>query len=387
MLYADIDEFDPTKHSLKRENLTAMDRWVLSRLNTVIKTVDSLLESLKITEAGRELTAFVDELSNWYVRRCRERYWGKDMTDDKEAAYMTLYTVLDTLSKVIAPFVPFMSEAMYQNITRTVDTSAPESVHLCAYPVCNETLIDRELEAYMGKVLDIVVLGRSARNTANIKNRQPIGEMFVQGAQLPAMYVDIIASELNVKKVTFVTDASSFVTYRVKPQLKTLGPRYGKILPKISAYLAGEGVGNDIVAAHGRGESYEFDVEGTHIVLSKDDVLVDVQKCEGYVTETMNDLAVVLNTTLTDELVDEGFVREIVSKLQTMRKEAGFEVVDHIEVSYDGSDRINSIFERFGGNIASDTLADSVKHGIGGTYTKDWSINGENVTLSVRTVD
>ncbi len=387
VLYADIDEFDPTKHSLKRENLTAMDRWVLSRLNTVIKTVDSLLESLKITEAGRELTAFVDELSNWYVRRCRERYWGKDMTDDKEAAYMTLYTVLDTLSKVIAPFVPFISEAMYQNITRTVDTSAPESVHLCAYPVCNETLIDRELEAYMGKVLDIVVLGRSARNTANIKNRQPIGEMFVQGAQLPAMYVDIIASELNVKKVTFVTDASSFVTYRVKPQLKTLGPRYGKVLPKISAYLAGEGVGNDIVAAHGRGESYEFDVEGTHIVLSKDDVLVDVQKCEGYVTETMNDLAVVLNTTLTDELVDEGFVREIVSKLQTMRKEAGFEVVDHIVVSYDGSDRINSIFERFGGNIASDTLADSVKHGIGGTYTKDWSINGENVTLSVRTVD
>ena len=382
ILYADIDNFDPTRHKLVRENLTPMDRWILSRLNTLIGHVEAYLDDLKMTEAGREMQDFMDDLSNWYVRRCRERYWGKDMTPDKEAAYMTLYTVLKTMALISAPFTPFMSETMYQNMVRTVDKSAPESIHLCDWPKKDESFIDPELEANMAAVLDIVVLGRSARNAANIKNRQPVASMYVQGKALPDMYVSIIADELNVKEVKFVDDASSFISYRVKPQLKTLGPRYGKLLPKINQYLAGEGVGNAVVAAHNRGESYKFDIDGTEISLAAEDVLVSTEENAGFVTVTEHDLSVVLDTNLTPELIEEGFVREIVSKVQTMRKEAGFEVTDHIVLSHHGNSLIEGIFARHGAEIAADTLADSIKLGSAG-YVKDWEINGESVTLGV----
>ena len=382
ILYADIDNFDPTRHKLVRDNLTPMDRWILSRLNTLIGHVEAYLDDLKMTEAGREMQDFMDDLSNWYVRRCRERYWGKDMTADKEAAYMTLYTVLRTMALISAPFTPFMSETMYQNMVRTVDKSAPESIHLCDWPHKDESFIDPELEANMAAVLDIVVLGRSARNAANIKNRQPVASMYVQGKALPDMYVSIIADELNVKEVRFVDDASSFISYRVKPQLKTLGPRYGKLLPKINQYLAGEGVGNAVVAAHNRGESYKFDIDGTEISLAAEDVLVSTEENAGFVTVTEHDLSVVLDTNLTPELIEEGFVREIVSKVQTMRKEAGFEVTDHIVLSHHGNSLIEGIFARHGAEIAADTLADSIKLGSAG-YVKDWEINGESVTLGV----
>lgn len=382
ILYADIDNFDPTRHKLVRENLTPMDRWILSRLNTLIGHVEAYLDDLKMTEAGREMQDFMDDLSNWYVRRCRERYWGKDMTADKEAAYMTLYTVLRTMALISAPFTPFMSETMYQNMVRTVDKDAPESIHLCDWPKKDESFIDPELEANMAAVLDIVVLGRSARNAANIKNRQPVASMYVQGKALPDMYVSIIADELNVKDVKFVDDASSFISYRVKPQLKTLGPRYGKLLPKINQYLAGEGVGNAVVAAHNRGESYKFDIDGTEISLAAEDVLVSTEENAGFVTVTEHDLSVVLDTNLTPELIEEGFVREIVSKVQTMRKEAGFEVTDHIVLSHHGNSLIEGIFARHGAEIAADTLADSIKLGSAG-YVKDWEINGESVTLGV----
>ncbi|MBS5662357.1 MAG: isoleucine--tRNA ligase [Clostridium sp.] len=382
ILYADIDNFDPTRHKLVRENLTPMDRWILSRLNTLMGHVEAYLDDLKMTEAGREMQDFMDDLSNWYVRRCRERYWGKDMTADKEAAYMTLYTVLRTMALISAPFTPFMSETMYQNMVRTVDKSAPESIHLCDWPKKDESFIDPELEANMAAVLDIVVLGRSARNAANIKNRQPVASMYVQGKALPDMYVSIIADELNVKEIRFVDDASSFISYRVKPQLKTLGPRYGKLLPKINQYLAGEGVGNAVVAAHNRGESYKFDIDGTEISLAAEDVLVSTEENAGFVTVTEHDLSVVLDTNLTPELIEEGFVREIVSKVQTMRKEAGFEVTDHIVLSHHGNSLIEGIFARHGADIAADTLADSIKLGSAG-YVKDWEINGESVTLGV----
>ena len=382
ILYADIDNFDPTRHKLVRDNLTPMDRWILSRLNTLIGHVEAYLDDLKMTEAGREMQDFMDDLSNWYVRRCRERYWGKDMTADKEAAYMTLYTVLKTMALISAPFTPFMSETMYQNMVRTVDKSAPESIHLCDWPHKDESFIDPELEANMAAVLDIVVLGRSARNAANIKNRQPVASMYVQGKALPDMYVSIIADELNVKEVRFVDDASSFISYRVKPQLKTLGPRYGKLLPKINQYLAGEGVGNAVVAAHNRGENYKFDIDGTEISLAAEDVLVSTEENAGFVTVTEHDLSVVLDTNLTPELIEEGFVREIVSKVQTMRKEAGFEVTDHIVLSHHGNSLIEGIFARHGADIAADTLADSIKLGSAG-YVKDWEINGESVTLGV----
>ena len=382
ILYADIDKFDPTQHELKRENLTLMDKWILSRLQTLIKTVDDDLENIRITEAGRELQAFVDELSNWYVRRCRDRYWGSEMTDDKEAAYMTLFTVLKTLSLLSAPFVPFMSEAMYQNMVRTVDQTAPESVHLCDFPVADESFIDAELEAGMERVLDIVTLGRAARNTASAKIRQPLAEMFVQGDALTDAETAIVADELNIKKVTFVEDASGFISYQTKPQLRTLGPRYGKLLKKLSAYLAQDGVGDAIVAAHNRGEDYSFDLEGTTVTLGKDDVLVSAQQKAGFVSESDNGVTVVLNTNLTPALIEEGNVREITSKLQTMRKEAGFEVADHITIGYDPASALAALLEKNKAQIASDTLADEVRPTLSG-YEKAWSINGVELTLSV----
>jgi len=383
ILYAEIDGFDPTKHALRPENLTAMDKWVLSRLNTLVKTVDEDLAAIKITEAGRSLSAFTDELSNWYVRRCRERYWGKEMTADKEAAYMTLYTVLKTLTLLSAPFIPFMAEEIYQNLIRSVDAAAPESVHLCDFPAVEESFIDPALEEHMAAVLNIVVLGRAARNAANVKNRQPLGRMYVQGSALPEMYVNIIADELNVKEVNFVSDASAFISYKVKPQLKTLGPRYGKVLPKINAYLQGEGIGDLVVAAHKAGKNYEFDLEGVAVSLAEADVLTEPMQKAGFVSQTERDLSVVLDTNLTAELIEEGFVRELVSKLQTMRKEAGFEVTDHIAVTYAGSERIAAIFAAHGEEIAADTLADSVAAGEAAGYVKEWDVNGEKVTLGV----
>ena len=395
VLYADIDKFDPTKHELVRENLSVMDKWLLSRLNTLIRTVDNYLENLRITEAGRELNRFVDDLSNWYVRRGRERYWGKEMTVDKEAAYMTLFTVLETLSRLTAPFTPFMAEAIYQNIVRTVNNLAPESVHLCAFPICDESFIDAELERSMDEILEVVTLGRSARSLANIKNRQPLSELFVQGVdELPARYTEIIEDELNVKAVRFVKDASSFITYRVKPQLKLLGPRYGKILPKINQYLQGDGIGNAVVAAHAEGRAYEFELETLTVSLNPEDVLVDTVKKEGFASVGDNGVTVVLNTALTDELMldvrltpelmEEGLVREVISKIQTMRKEADFVVTDRIIIGVECGENLLAVLDRNSDEIRRTTLADELTFGIPCGYVKEWDINGEKVALGVK---
>ena len=384
ILYADIDEFDPTKHSLVRENLSVMDKWLLSRLNTLIGTVDDYLDKLRITEAGRELNRFVDDLSNWYVRQGRERYWGKEMTPDKEAAYMTLYTALETLCRLTAPFTPFIAESIYQNIVRSVDDNAPKSVHLTTFPVCDESFIDKELEAGMDSILSIVTLGRAARSLANAKNRQPLSEMFVQGIdELPELYTEIIESELNVKAVRYVKDASAFISYRVKPQLKLLGPRYGKLLPKINAYLQQDGMGNQVVAAHAEGRNFEFELEGTPVSLGEADVLVDIVKREGYASVSDKGITVVLNTTLTTELIEEGLVRELVSKIQTMRKEAGFEVTDKINITLSGSEKVAAIAEKYASDIMGDTLAVSLTVEAPGGYVKNWDINGEEVELGV----
>lgn len=382
VLYADIDEFDPTKHVLREENITVMDKWVLSRLNTLIKTVDSCLEEYKITEAAREMLRFSDDLSNWYVRRCRERFWGSGMTPDKEAAYMTLYTVLETMARLTAPFTPFLAEMIYQNIVRTCDKNAPVSVHLLDFPAYDQSRIDEQAEENMDNVLALCALGRAARNQANIKNRQPLSEILVQGAQLPKMYVNILAEELNVHNVRFVSDASEYISYRVKPQLKTLGPRYGKLLKSISAHLLENS--NEIVKTHAEGRNYEFDLEGEHIVLAPVDVLVETERKEGYASASDNGFTVVLATTLTQELIDEGFVRELVSKVQTMRKEADFNVTDRIVIYHMGNERIADIFDRFGKEICADTLADTIITGVMGGYTKEWDVNGETVTLGVK---
>ena len=384
ILYADIDEFDPTKHSLVRENLSVMDKWLLSRLNTLIGTVDDYLDKLRITEAGRELNRFVDDLSNWYVRQGRERYWGKEMTPDKEAAYMTLYTALETLCRLTAPFTPFIAESIYQNIVRSVDENAPKSVHLTTFPVCDESFIDKELEAGMDSILSIVTLGRAARSLANTKNRQPLSEMFVQGIdELPELYTEIIESELNVKAVRYVKDASAFISYRVKPQLKLLGPRYGKLLPKINAYLQQDGMGNQVVTAHAEGRNFEFELEGIPVSLGEADVLVDIVKREGYASVSDKGITVVLNTTLTTELIEEGLVRELVSKIQTMRKEAGFEVTDKINITLSGSEKVAAIAEKYASDIMGDTLAVSLTVEAPGGYVKNWDINGEEVELGV----
>ena len=385
ILYADIDGFDPTKHSLRRENLSFMDRWVLSRMQTLIRTVDEDLSALKITEAGRELQAFVDELSNWYVRRCRNRYWGSEMTADKEAAYMTLYTVLKELTLVSAPFVPFVSEAIYQNLVRKVETDAPLSVHLCDFPAADETLIDADLEKNMEEVLDIVTLGRAARNNAAMKIRQPLAAMYVQGEPLDEGYCTIVAEELNVKAVSFVDDASSFISYAVKPQLRTLGPKYGKLLGAIRNKMAEPGAGDAIVNAIKADGRFCFDVNGEPVELTEADVLITAVKKEGLVSETDGQVTVVLDTNLTPELIELGFVRELTSKLQTMRKEAGFEVADHIRIGYSGSDKVKAVFEKYAADIAADTLADGVSDALSG-YEKDWDINGEAVRLSVERV-
>lgn len=381
VLYADIDQFDPTKYSLEYDKLPPMDKWILSKLQTLTQYVDDCLEHYKLTEPARAMMDFADDLSNWYVRRSRERFWGKDMPQDKINAYMTLYTVLVTLAKLTAPFTPFMAEAVYDNLVKQVDKNAKESVHMCDWPEYHADWVDKELEENMDLVLRIVVEGRSARNEANIKNRQPIGLMYIKAEkELPAMYVDIISEELNVKKVVFTNDVEEFTSYTFKPQLRTLGKKYGKLVPKIGAYLAAVDGKKFMNTLKSDGKAV-FEVEGTEVELFMEDVLVSTAQTEGFVTQSYNNVTVVMDTKLTPELIEEGFVREITSKIQTMRKEAGFEVTDRIAVYYSGNDTIDGVLKR--NDIRQDVLAVEVVEGKGKGYEKEWNINGEKVTLGV----
>ena len=362
-----------------------MDRWVLSRLNTTVKEVDSDLGSYKIPEAARALESFVDELSNWYVRRCRERFWAKGMEQDKINAYETLYTCLVTISKTAAPMIPFMTEEIYQNIARKVDASAPESIHLCRFPEVNEQFIDKDLEDKMGELLKVVVAGRACRNASNIKNRQPLAQMFIKADEkLDKFYTDIIADELNVKKAEFKDDISNLTTYTFKPQLKTVGPKYGKFLGKIQAALK-ELDGNKAMAELNENGVLKFPEIDPSIELAKEDLLISEEAEPGYVTNTNGNVTVVLDTNLTPELIEEGFVRELISKIQTMRKEAGFEVMDRISVGYSGNEKIKDIFERNKEEISHEVLADSIEEGVlSEGHEKEWNINGEKVSLSVK---
>lgn len=386
VLYAEIDQFDPTKHKLEYDQLTVMDKWLMSKLNSLIKEVDEDLANYKVTEAARALQVFTDEMSNWYVRRCRERFWAKGMEQDKVSAYMTLYTALVTLSKLAAPMIPFMTEQIYQNLVRNVDKSAPESIHLCDYPQVNEQLIDKKLEVDMDEVLDIVVLGRAARNEANIKNRQPIADMYVKSNNvLDKFYTDIIKDELNVKQVSFRDDVEDFVNYTFKPQLKTVGPKYGKQLGKIKEALAHL----DGPAAMKKLKSdgaLEFDFGGEKISLTMDDLLIETAKSENFVSQEDNQVTVVLDIRLTPELIEEGFVREVISKVQTMRKEAGFEVTDHIILSQSDNDKLAEIIKANVDQVKSETLADDIVFGSVSGYNKHWNLNGESVLLGVEKV-
>ena len=383
VLYADIDNFDPTKYSLDYDKLSVMDRWLLSKLNTLVKTVDDYLSNYKITETARALQSFTDDMSNWYVRRCRERFWAKGMEQDKINAYMTLYTALITLSKIAAPMIPFMTEEIYQNLVRSVDKNAPESIHLTDFPAVNEEFIDKELEVSMDEVLDIVVLGRAARNSANIKNRQPIGNMYVKAENvLDPFYVEIIEDELNVKSVEFKDDVEEFVSYIFKPQLKTVGPKYGKLLGKIKEALSSL-EGHAAMNSLNETGSLEFDFDGEKVSLAREDLLIESAKNDDFVTEGDNKTTVVLDIRLDEALIEEGFVRELISKIQTMRKEAGFEVVDHILLSQSGNDRIADIIKKNEDIIKNDTLADEIIYNNVEGYTKDWNLNGENTSLGV----
>jgi isoleucyl-tRNA synthetase len=383
VLYANIDQFDPTKHSLEYDKLSVMDKWLLSRLNTLIKLVDSNLDNYKITEGARLMSDFVDELSNWYVRRSRERFWAKGMPQDKINAYMTLYTALVQLSKLAAPYVPFMTEEIYQNLVVNLDKSAPESIHLSSYPSHNENYIDKELEDNMEEVLEIVVLGRACRNTANIKNRQPIGKMYVKADdKLSDFFMDIIADELNVKEIIFTDDVRKFTSYSFKPQLKTLGPKFGKQIGAVRQLLS-EINGNEAMDEINATGKLSLTLDGSEINIEKDDLLIEATQAEGYISDSDYGITVVLDTKLSEELIEEGFVREIISKLQTMRKDADFEVMDHIRISSEGNDRIKGIIERNTEVIKSEVLADDILLDKLQGYTKEWNINGEQVTLGV----
>ena len=383
VLYAEIDQFDPSKYTLDYDKLPVMDKWLLSKLNTVVGEVDNNLANYRIPEAARALQDFVDEMSNWYVRRSRDRYWAKGMEQDKINAYMTLYTALVTICKAAAPMIPFMTEDIYQNLVRNIYKDAPESIHLCDFPKVDEKLIDKDLEDKMEKVLDIVVMGRAARNESNIKNRQPIGQMYIKADfELPKFYVDIIADELNVKNVEFTDDVRSFTTYTFKPQLKTVGPKYGKQLGAIKEYLANID-GNEAMDKLNAGENLVFDANGS-VELSKDDLLIEMTQMEGYVSQNDNNITVVLDTNLTEELIEEGFVREIISKVQTMRKEADFEVMDMITIYVDKNDKIIDIIKRNKDMIMSEVMAKDVVCGEADGYVKEWNINGESVTLGVK---
>ena len=383
VLYADIDEFDPTKYRLETDKLSVMDKWLLSKLNSCVKTVDECLENYKIPEAAKALQAFVDDMSNWYVRRSRTRFWAKGMEQDKINAYMTLYTALVTISKAAAPMIPFMTEDIYQNIVRTVDASAPESIHLCSYPEVQEDLIDRELEQNMDEVLQIVVLGRAARNVSGIKNRQPIGQMFVKAEkQLDDYYVEIVEEELNVKEVHFLEDVSELTDYSFKPQMRILGPKYGKDLGKIRQILS-EIDGSAAKKQLDQNGFLTITLNDVNINLMPEELLISTSQREGYVSQEDRGVTVVLDTNLTPELLEEGFVREIISKVQTMRKEAGFEVTDHIVLSGEGNEKIAQIVSDHAAEIQNDVLADEIAFDAARGYTKEWKINGEKVTLGV----
>ena len=385
VLYAEIDKYDPRKYDLKKCKLSQIDRWALSNLNTLVATVDENLEKYKITESARAIEEFTDNLSNWYVRRSRERFWGSDMTDDKAAAYTTLYHILVTMSKVLAPFVPFMSECIYQNLVRTFYEDAPESVHLCSYPEADKSAIDKELESDMDVVLHAVALGRACRNKVNIKNRQPLSKLFVLTDKQLAdkTVVSYIADEINVKEVALEKDSSKFITYELKPQLKTLGPKYGKHLNAIRQYLATCDNAVEIVDRVRAGKIYSFEADGTTIELAEEDLLINPVNKSGYSVESESGMTVVIDTTLTPALVDEGIARELVSKLQTMRKEAGFEVTDHIVVGYVADGDSARVLANDKG-IQSDVLCDELVTGLFDGYTKEWDINGEKVTLVVK---
>ena len=383
VLYANIDDFDATKYTLEYDKLSVMDKWLLSKLNTMVKEVDNDLANYRIPEAARALQEFVDDMSNWYVRRSRERFWAKGMEQDKINAYMTLYTALVTVSKAAAPMIPFMTEEIYQNLVRSIDKDAPESIHLCMFPEVNESQIDAELEQNMDNVLKLVVMGRACRNASNIKNRQPIGQMFVKaGFELPEFYQEIVADELNVKNVKFTEDVRDFTSYSFKPQLKTVGPKYGKLLGGIKAALdsVDGNAAMDEVNATG---SLKLDVNGQEITLFREDLLIETAQIEGFVSENDNGITVVLDTNLTPELLEEGFVREIISKVQTMRKEADFEVMDRIRVTYAGSEKAEGIFAKYGSQIAGEVLANEVAKAEPTGYVKEWKINGEAVTMGV----
>ncbi|MCI9479982.1 MAG: isoleucine--tRNA ligase [Lachnospiraceae bacterium] len=383
VLYANIDGFDAAKYELDYDSLSVMDKWLLSKLNTVVGQVDDNLANYRIPETARALQEFVDDMSNWYVRRSRERFWAKGMEQDKINAYMTLYTALVTICKAAAPMVPFITEDIYRNLVCSIDKSAPESIHLCDFPEVRQEWIDKELEKNMDEVLRIVVMGRACRNAANIKNRQPIADMFVKAPyELDGYYQEIIRDELNVKAVSFTDDVRAFTTYSFKPQLKTVGPKYGKSLNGIRAYLS-EADGNAAMDELKEKGSLTFDVNGVSVVLSEGDLLIDMAQTEGYVSDGDNEITVVLDTRLTPELIEEGFIREIISKIQTMRKEAGFEVMDKITVYCQGNDKIAELLTSHRETILSEVLALEVRIGETKGYVKDWSINGEEVTLGV----
>lgn len=383
VLYANIDEFDATKYTLDYDKLSVMDKWLLSRLNSTVKEVDENLAAYRIPETARALQEFVDEMSNWYVRRCRERFWAKGMEQDKINAYMTLYTALVTISKAAAPMIPFMTEDIYRNLVCSIDAAAPESVHLCDFPEVNENQIDKKLEEDMEVVLDAVVIGRACRNTANIKNRQPIGKMFVKAdADLSEFYMDIIKDELNVKEAELTDDVSKLTTYSFKPQLKTLGRRFGKQINVVKEILAGLDGQTAMAELNDKG-TLTITVDGKEEALEKEDLLIEAAQMEGYISDTDHGITVVLDTNLTPELLEEGFVREIISKVQTMRKDAGFEVMDHIRISMQDNDKVKEIIQKNEAEIKAEVLADEVSYEAAAGFTKEWSINGEKVTLGV----
>ena len=386
VLYANIDNFDATKYSLEYDKLAVMDKWLLSRLESTVKAVDDNLANYRIPEAAKALQSFVDDMSNWYVRRSRERFWAKGMEQDKINAYMTLYTALVTVAKAAAPMIPFMTEDIYQNLVKSIDASAPESIHLCDFPEVHENWIDPKMEEDMADRLEIVVMGRAARNTANIKNRQPIGTMYVKSEfQLSEFYKEIIEDELNVKEVVFKDDIADFISYSFKPQMRTVGPKYGKLLNKIKTVLS-ELDGNKAMAELKSTGELKLDIDGQEIVLLEEDLLIDMAQMEGYVSESDHTITVVLDTNLTPELIEEGFVRELVSKIQTMRKEAGFEVMDKIRVYAKDNDKIVDIMKNHGDEIKSEVLAEDIVTGETKGYEKEWNINSEKVTMAVERI-
>lgn len=383
VLYANIDEFDPTKYNLCDLNLTVMDKWILSKLNNVVKTVDDYLNEYKITEATRAMNEFVDELSNWYVRRSRSRFWASEFTDDKVCAYMTLYTVLVEFAKVSAPFIPFMTEEIYQNLVRSVDENALESIHMCDFPKYDEKYNFAEIEQEMDAIRKVVILGRAARNEANIKNRQPLSKLFIQtDNKINADYVNIILEELNIKDVELTKDASGFISYNFKPQMRTMGPKYGKLMRPIFDEIA-KMDGAEVMETLNSDKPICLNVQGTDVEVFKDDVLIDTQQKDGFVSASDAGFTVVLDTNLTDELIEEGFVREIISKIQTMRKDSGFEVTDRISVVFDGSEKIAKIFAANDAEIKSQTLADSIDAG-DAKDGKNWNVNGEKVDIAIQ---